>query len=106
MKKLFAVPGLIVLCIAVVGGQTFYGTTDLKTFRDGREKEFRNRTESPLLDTDFDEFKGLIPDADLVREAKEIQEVRRFEIQVGRSRVKAQRLSGRHGSVGKVSGIR
>ena len=59
MKKLLAVPGLMVLCVAAVSGQTFYGTSNLKTFREGREKEFRNRPESPLLDKDFAGFKGL-----------------------------------------------
>ncbi len=39
--------------------QTFYGTTDLKTFREGREKEFRNKNESPLREKDFADFKGL-----------------------------------------------
>lgn len=39
--------------------QTFYGTTDLKTFREGRDKEFRNKNESPLREQDFAEFKGL-----------------------------------------------
>lgn len=43
----------------VANAQTFYGTTDLKTFRDGRDKEFRNRAESPLKDEDFASFGGL-----------------------------------------------
>ena len=41
------------------GAQTFYGTGDLKTFREGRDKEFRNKEESPLKDEDFSVFKGL-----------------------------------------------
>ena len=41
------------------GAQTFYGTSDLKTFREGREKEFRSKDESPLKEEDFAEFKGL-----------------------------------------------
>lgn len=54
--------GLLVLCFGLfvaASGQTFYGTTDLNTFRDGRDKEFRNRAESPLKDEDFATFKGL-----------------------------------------------
>lgn len=43
----------------IVSAQTFYGSTDLKTFRDGRDKEFRNRAESPLKDEDFAVFKAL-----------------------------------------------
>ena len=44
---------------AVAAAQTFYGTNDLKTFREGRDKEFRSRAESPLLEPDFANFKGL-----------------------------------------------
>lgn len=43
----------------IVSAQTFYGSTDLKTFRDGRDKEFRDRAESPLKDEDFAVFKAL-----------------------------------------------
>ena len=39
--------------------QSFYGTDDVKIFRDGRDAEFRNASESPLLDEDFAAFKGL-----------------------------------------------
>jgi len=39
--------------------QTFYGTSDLKVFREGRDKEFRNKEDSPLKDEDFSIFKGL-----------------------------------------------
>lgn len=38
---------------------SFYGTTDTKTFRDGRDEEFRDRTKSPLKQEDFQAFKGL-----------------------------------------------
>lgn len=51
--------GLIVFFAASVLGQTFYGTSDLEAFRAGRDKEFRTKTESPLLEADFDKFKGL-----------------------------------------------
>jgi uncharacterized protein (DUF1684 family) len=44
---------------AFVQAQTFYGADDLKTFREGRDKEFRNKAESPLLEEDFSKFKGL-----------------------------------------------
>ncbi len=39
--------------------QTFYGSTDTKLFRLGRDKEFRNKTESPLKEEDFPKFVGL-----------------------------------------------
>ncbi len=39
--------------------QTFYGTSDVKIFREGRDKEFRNQKESPLKEEDFSNFKGL-----------------------------------------------
>lgn len=41
------------------GAQSFYGTGDVGEFRDGRDKEFRNRVESPLLNADFEKFTGL-----------------------------------------------
>lgn len=56
---------LFVFCIVVFGlvpvtqGQTFYGSADVKTFRDGRDREFRSREESPLKDEDFSLFRGL-----------------------------------------------
>ena len=53
---------IVVLLFAMftaVSGQDFYGTTDLKTFRDGRDKEFRNKDESPLKAEDFAKFKRL-----------------------------------------------
>jgi uncharacterized protein (DUF1684 family) len=53
---------LIFILSAFVSGfraQTFYGSTDLSVFRDGRDKEFRDKKESPLKDEDFAKFKGL-----------------------------------------------
>ena len=47
------------LLTLVSHAQTFYGTTDLKTFRDGRDKEFGDKQQSPLKEEDFDSFKGL-----------------------------------------------
>ena len=62
MRK-FYFPILFFLIFAVffvtAKAQTFYGTTDLKTFREGRDKEFRNKAESPLKAEDFADFKGL-----------------------------------------------
>lgn len=49
----------LLLCSCNVQKSTFYGTEDLKTFREGREKEFRNKAESPLKEEDFPVFKGL-----------------------------------------------
>ena len=49
-----------IVCFAVTAaGQTFYGTTDRTAFRDGRDREFRNRAESPLTDEGFAAFDGL-----------------------------------------------
>jgi uncharacterized protein (DUF1684 family) len=48
------------LALAVAAaGQTFYGTTDLAAFREGRDREFRNKAESPLTDAGFTAFQGL-----------------------------------------------
>jgi uncharacterized protein len=55
--------GLLVFAVLVLSltasGQTFYGTSDIKVFRDGRDHEFRNRKDSPLKEEDFAGFKGL-----------------------------------------------
>jgi uncharacterized protein (DUF1684 family) len=51
------------LILTALGGpaasQTFYGSTDVNVFRSGRDKEFRNRDESPLTETDLAAFSGL-----------------------------------------------
>ncbi len=39
--------------------QTFYGTTDIRIFREGRDKELRNKDKSPLKEEDFPNYKGL-----------------------------------------------
>lgn len=58
--KVFLLTILILLFTsACTTAQTFYGTSDVKAFREGRDKEFRERTQSPLLDADFQNFKGL-----------------------------------------------
>ncbi len=44
---------------STVDAQMFYGTTDLQIFREGREKEFKDKKESPLTDEDFNLFKGI-----------------------------------------------
>lgn len=54
---LFILVGLFLGSTA--SAQTFYGTTDIKTFREGRDKELRNRDESPLKEEDFPNYKGL-----------------------------------------------
>jgi uncharacterized protein (DUF1684 family) len=43
----------------MVNAQTFYGQIDVKVFREGRDKEFRNKEESPLKEEDFPIFKSL-----------------------------------------------
>jgi len=52
---------IIALCLFASGvaAQSFYGSTDLKVFRDGRDHEFRDKEESPLKEEDFTTFKGL-----------------------------------------------
>lgn len=50
---------LISLFVSAASAQTFYGSTDVKAFRDGRDKEFRDKKESPLKEEDFAGFKGL-----------------------------------------------
>jgi hypothetical protein len=61
--KFFSFSVLLLLFSAVFFGtaraQSFYGTTDLKTFRDGRDREFRSKDESPLREADFASFTGL-----------------------------------------------
>jgi uncharacterized protein (DUF1684 family) len=45
--------------VTTVHAQTFYGTDDVKIFREGRDKEFRDKKESALKEEDFPQFKGL-----------------------------------------------
>ncbi|MFT3743972.1 MAG: hypothetical protein QM785_06710 [Pyrinomonadaceae bacterium] len=59
MKYLLAVCLFIFGLSATASSQTFYGSTDLKVFRDGRDKEFRSKTESPLKEEDLGKFSGL-----------------------------------------------
>lgn len=51
---------IITLCFtASAFGQTYYGSTDIMIFREGRDKEFRSKDESPLKPEDFAKFTGL-----------------------------------------------
>lgn len=60
MKICLSVFCYLIFLLAAPGfGQTFYGTTDVKFFREGRDKEFRDRDDSPLKDDDFAKFAGL-----------------------------------------------
>ncbi len=43
----------------MAGAQTFYGTTDLQVFRDGRDKEMRDAKETPLPEIEQPKFAGL-----------------------------------------------
>lgn len=50
----------ILLCLAgFARAQTYYGTDDVKIFREGREKDFRNPQMSPLLPAEIGKFQGL-----------------------------------------------
>jgi uncharacterized protein len=50
---------LFAICFGSSKAQDFYGTTDVKVFRQGRDKEMRDSKETALLATDFANFKGL-----------------------------------------------
>jgi uncharacterized protein (DUF1684 family) len=58
--KSFIFTILILLFLAgFAQAQTYYGTDDIKIFREGREKEFRNPMMSPLPPQDVAKFQGL-----------------------------------------------
>lgn len=58
--KSFIFTILLLLCFAAsVEAQTYYGTDDVKIFREGREKDFRNPQVSPLRPEDVGKFQGL-----------------------------------------------
>lgn len=59
MKGLISTILILLSLAGFAQAQTFYGTENVKIFREGRDKEFRNADESPLLDKDFFNFKGL-----------------------------------------------
>jgi uncharacterized protein (DUF1684 family) len=59
---LFFVIVLCCLCgssVSIAGAQTFYGSTDLKTFRDGRDHEMRDPNKTPLPKAEIEKFSGL-----------------------------------------------
>ncbi|HEY0429384.1 MAG TPA: DUF1684 domain-containing protein [Pyrinomonadaceae bacterium] len=58
--KYFLLTILILFSTACpASAQDFYGTNDLKAFREGRDKEFRDKTVSPLKPEDLAAFTGL-----------------------------------------------
>jgi uncharacterized protein (DUF1684 family) len=59
MKFLFFTISILLCLTGFARAQTFYGTNDVKTFREGREKEFRNPQMSPLRPEDLSAFQGL-----------------------------------------------
>ncbi len=59
MRRPLLVLLIVAACSTFLQAQTFYGTTDLAAFRDGRAREFSTKGESPLKDEDFANFKGL-----------------------------------------------
>jgi uncharacterized protein (DUF1684 family) len=54
---------LTVIAVMVFGsaafGQAYYGSTDMAVFRNGRDKEFRDKEQSPLKPADLAKFSGL-----------------------------------------------
>lgn len=60
MLKSFLILIIFVLSFtAIAPAQTFYGSADTKIFREGRDREFRSKDESPLKEEDFPNFAGL-----------------------------------------------
>jgi len=57
--KFFAILILAFGLFSAVGAQTYYGSTDVKAFREGRDKELCDKKETPLKDEDLAGFKGL-----------------------------------------------
>lgn len=55
LKQVF----FLFLLVGYSFGQSFYGSTNVKIFREGRDKEMRSKEESPLLEKDFLSFRGL-----------------------------------------------
>jgi uncharacterized protein (DUF1684 family) len=56
---LFFVIALCCLPAVSIGAQTYYGSTDLKIFRDGRDHEMRDPKETPLPEAEQARFAGL-----------------------------------------------
>lgn len=59
MRAAFLSSLFILGCVLTATAQDFYGTSNLKAFRDGRDKEFRDRESSPLTEAGFERFDGL-----------------------------------------------
>ena len=60
MKQVFfTILALLSFAFIAQAQESFYGTTDVKFFRAERDKEFRIRSNSPLLYEDFTKFQGL-----------------------------------------------
>ncbi len=57
--RFFVVLFLILGVVFVTNAQSFYGSTDEKVFRDGRNSEMCDRAETPLLAVDYSLFKEL-----------------------------------------------
>jgi uncharacterized protein (DUF1684 family) len=55
----FTILILLSSALAAQAQATYYGTDSIKIFREGREKDFRNKDLTPLLAEDFQNFKGL-----------------------------------------------
>lgn len=55
----FTILILLSFALAAQAQTTYYGTNDIKIFREGREKDFRDKSLTPLLAEDFQNFKGL-----------------------------------------------
>lgn len=56
----FTISVLLLLCLAgFAQAQSYYGTDDVKAFREGREKDFRNPQVSPLPAAEAAKFQGL-----------------------------------------------
>jgi uncharacterized protein (DUF1684 family) len=59
MKYAIAIIAFVFILAAVGKAQSFYGTEDVESFRRERDREFRDKKTSPLLNEDFLKFKGL-----------------------------------------------
>lgn len=59
MIKFFLIFVVLTGLVGIAGAQTYYGSPDIKVFRDGRDKEFRDKAQSPLKEEDLAGFTGL-----------------------------------------------
>ena len=58
-RTFFLILILLSFALTAPAQESFYGTSDVKYFREERDKEFRVRASSPLLYEDFIKFQGL-----------------------------------------------